>query len=77
MDGDGLAEVGGDEASLLPAGFDDGEHGFDEAASASAVRAEGELAPNDAVSQGAFADVDRGLDSRAIHESPEPRAMDV
>jgi hypothetical protein len=44
-----LDEVVEDVSSLLAAGFDDGEHGFDEAAPRGDLRAEGELAPDDGV----------------------------
>ena len=62
---------------MLAAGFDSGEHRFDEAAARGALRAEGELAPDDGVPQRAFAGVVRRFDAVVLEKGPKPVAMRV
>ena len=69
---DGGGEVVEGTAALLAAGFDDGQHRFQETAAAGALRSEGELAPDDGVTQRAFARVVRRLDTFLADERPEP-----
>ena len=79
------SEVGlngfGDEvegaAFLLAAGFDDGEHRFDEAAAVGALRAERELSPDHGVTQGPLAGVVGRLDPLDANERPQPIAVIV
>ena len=58
---DGGGEVLESGTALLAAGLDHRQHRFYEAAAAGALRAEGELAPDDGVTQRAFACVVRRL----------------
>lgn len=75
MSGDGFdGEVVG-ASSLLSAGFQDGEHRFDETAARVALRAERELPPVHGLTQRALGRVVGGLDLVVIHEGPQPLGM--
>ena len=58
-------------ALLLAAGFDDGQQGFDKAAAGCALGAEREFAPDDCVTQRAFAAVVRRFQARDFPEQPQ------
>ena len=72
---DGVGEELASRSTLLAAGFDHREHGLNESASRGALRAEGQLAPNDGVTQGPFAGVVRRFDSLVLEKHPQPVAM--
>jgi hypothetical protein len=72
---DGGGEVLEGAAALLPTGLDHRQHRFHEAATGGALCAEGKLAPDDGVTQRAFARVVRRFDAFATDEGPEPVAM--
>ena len=58
-------------ALLLAAGFEDGQQGFDEAATGFTLGAEREFAPEDCVAQRAFATVVRWFQARDFQKQPE------
>ena len=64
-------------AILLAAGFDDREHGLNEATATGALCAERKLAPDHRVSQRALAGVLGRLDLFVTDQRPQPVAMRV
>ena len=83
MDGRfGLTEGLDDElenaAALFSAGFDDGQHRFDEAAATFALSAETQLAPDHSVTQAAFARIVGRLDFLAnwLQVAAKSRVLD-
>ena len=74
---DGGSKVLKGAAALLATGLNHAQHRFRETAAGGALRAEGKLAPDDRVTQRAFARVVRRFDSFATDERPEPVTMFV
>ena len=64
-------DIGEDVAGLLPAGLDHRQHRLDKAAATRALRAEGQLTPDDRVPQGALTGVVGRLDL-LLQECPQP-----
>lgn len=72
---DGGGDEGEDIDGSLAAGFDDGQHGFHEAAAGFALSAERQFPPDHGVPQGALAGVVRRFDALHVDEGPQPLAM--
>jgi hypothetical protein len=73
---DGCGYVGEDVPRLLPPGPDQRQHRLDEPTAALALRAEGQLPPDDRVPQRPLAGIVRGLDL-PLQKRPQPRPLVV
>ena len=74
---DGVGEIVESVAALLPASFDDSEHRLDEATTASALRPEGQFAPDDGMTESTLTCVVGWLDFFVSNKLPQPFAMVV